>query len=89
MDIFNLITRNVEESVTESGIHELANDPEGKRIYFDYEPSGVLYLGYLLTPTKLIDLQEAGFKIVILLADVHAYPTGKDVTPRTSRESAA
>jgi tyrosyl-tRNA synthetase len=31
----------------------------------------------MLTANKLIDLQEAGFEIVVLLADVHAYLNGK------------
>lgn len=38
-----------------------------------YEPSGSLHLGHLLTANKLIDLQKAGFKVKILLADLHAY----------------
>jgi len=33
----------------------------------------VLHLGHLLTANKLIDLQEAGMEVVVLLADVHAY----------------
>jgi tyrosyl-tRNA synthetase len=30
-------------------------------------------MGHVLTVNKLIDLQKAGFKITVLLADVHAY----------------
>jgi len=77
MDTYDLITRNVEEVVTEAEVRDLANNPEGRRVYVGYEPSGVLHLGHLLTANKLIDLQEAGFEIVILLADVHAYLNGK------------
>ena len=77
MDAYELITRNVDEAVTEEEVRELATDPEGKRVYVGYEPSGVLHIGHLLTATKLIDLQEAGMEVVVLLADVHAYLNDK------------
>jgi tyrosyl-tRNA synthetase len=77
MDAFERITRNTEEAVTEEEVRELAAEPEGKRVYVGYEPSGVLHLGHLLGATKLIDMQEAGMDVVVLLADVHAYLNGK------------
>ncbi|WP_126661649.1 tyrosine--tRNA ligase [Haloterrigena salifodinae] len=77
MDTYDLITRNAEEVVTDEEVRELAADPGGKRAYVGYEPSGVLHLGHLLTANKLIDLQEAGMEVVVLLADVHAYLNGK------------
>ncbi len=77
MDTLELLTRNVEEAVTDEEVKALAADPAGKRVYVGYEPSGVLHIGHLLTANKLIDLQEAGMEIVVLLADVHAYLNGK------------
>jgi tyrosyl-tRNA synthetase len=77
MDAYERITRNAAEVVTDEEVRELAADPEGKRAYVGYEPSGVLHLGHLLTANKLIDLQEAGMEVVVLLADVHAYLNGK------------
>ncbi len=77
MDAYELIMRNAEEVVTDEEVRELAADPDGKRAYVGYEPSGVLHLGHLLTANKLIDLQEAGLEVVVLLADVHAYLNGK------------
>ncbi|WP_435363950.1 tyrosine--tRNA ligase [Haloarchaeobius sp. DYHT-AS-18] len=77
MDTYELITRNTEEVITEEEVRELAEDPTDKRVYVGYEPSGVLHVGHLLTANKLIDLQDAGFEVVILLADVHAYLNGK------------
>ena len=77
MDSYELITRNVDEVVTDEEVRELAADPEGKRAYVGYEPSGVLHVGHLLTANKLIDLQDAGMDVVVLLADVHAYLNGK------------
>jgi tyrosyl-tRNA synthetase len=77
MDAHDLLTRNAVEAVTEEEVRELAADPEGTRAYVGYEPSGRLHLGHMLTANKLIDLQEAGLEVVILLADVHAYLNGK------------
>ena len=77
MDAYERITRNVEEVVTDEEVRALAEDPSGARVYVGYEPSGVLHVGHLLTATKLIDLQEAGLEVVVLLADVHAYLNGK------------
>jgi tyrosyl-tRNA synthetase len=77
MDAYDRITRNASEVVTEDEVRTLAESPEGKRAYVGYEPSGVLHIGHMLTATKLIDLQEAGFEVTVLLADVHAYLNDK------------
>jgi tyrosyl-tRNA synthetase len=77
MDAYDRITRNAAEVVTEEEGRELAASPDGKRAYVGYEPSGVLHVGHMLTATKLIDLQDLGFEVVVLLADVHAYLNGK------------
>jgi len=77
MDTYELLSRNAAEVVTEEELRTLAEDPDGKRAYVGYEPSGVLHLGHLLTANKLIDLQDAGLDVVVLLADVHAYLNGK------------
>ncbi|QZA87772.1 tyrosine--tRNA ligase [Salinarchaeum sp. IM2453] len=77
MGTYELITRNAVEAITEEEVQEIAEDPDGKKAYVGYEPSGVLHIGHLLTANKLIELQEAGMDIVVLLADVHAYLNGK------------
>ncbi len=77
MDAYERITRNASEVVTEDEVRALAESPDGKRAYVGYEPSGVLHIGHMLTATKLIDLQEAGFDVTVLLADVHAYLNDK------------
>ncbi|MBS3759852.1 tyrosine--tRNA ligase [Halodesulfurarchaeum sp.] len=77
MDTYDLLTRNASEVVTDEELRTVAADPEGKRAYVGYEPSGVLHIGHLLTANKLIDLQDAGLEVVVLLADVHAYLNGK------------
>lgn len=45
--------------------------------YIGYEPSGSVHLGHAITVKKMIDLQNSGFKVKILLADLHAYLNGK------------
>jgi tyrosyl-tRNA synthetase len=77
MDTYERITRNATEVVTETEGRELAEAPDGTRAYVGSEPSGVLHIGHMLTATKLIDLQEAGFEVTVLLADVHAYLNDK------------
>ncbi|MFB6156237.1 MAG: tyrosine--tRNA ligase [Haloferacaceae archaeon] len=77
MDAHERVTRNAAEVVTEDEARALADDPEQRRAYVGYEPSGVLHVGHMLTANKLIDLQEAGFEVVVLLADVHAYLNDK------------
>lgn len=77
MDAHDRITRNTAEVVTTEEVRALAENPEGTRAYVGYEPSGVLHVGHMLTANKLIDLQAAGFEVVVLLADVHAYLNDK------------
>ncbi len=68
-----LATRNVEEVVTLEELRSLLESGEKLRAYVGYEPSGEVHLGHMMTVNKLMDLQEVGFEIVVLLADVHAY----------------
>jgi tyrosyl-tRNA synthetase len=77
MDRYELITRNTQEIVTIDGVNELLASDKTPTAYAGYEPSGKIHLGHVLTVNKLIDLQNAGFKITVLLADLHAYLNGK------------
>ena len=68
-----LIKRNTVEIVTEEELEKLLKEKKQPITYCGYEPSGPIHLGHLVTLTKLRDLQKAGFKVKILLADIHAY----------------
>ncbi len=68
-----LVTRNAEEIVTEEELRELLESNDRPTAYVGYEPSGEIHLGHMMTVQKLMDLQQAGFKVIVLLADVHAY----------------
>jgi tyrosyl-tRNA synthetase len=71
-DPFQLATRNTVEVVTEDDLRQ-ALSKERPRCYAGYEPSGEIHLGHLVTVNKLMDLQAAGFHVVVLLADLHAF----------------
>jgi tyrosyl-tRNA synthetase len=72
MDPYSLVTRNTVEIVTEEELHSLLVRPQ-IRAYAGYEPSGEIHLGHLVTINKLVDLKQAGFHVVVLLADLHAF----------------
>src|SRR4030042_6931483 len=73
MDKLSLITRNVEEIVTLDELRELIESKKRLTAYVGYEPSGKIHMGHVLTVNKLLDLQNVGFEIIVLLADLHAY----------------
>lgn len=73
MDRLSLIKRNTEEIVTHEELEKLLESGSTPRAYVGYEPSGKIHMGHVLTVNKLIDLQQSGFEITVLLADVHAY----------------
>jgi len=72
MDAYERATRNTVEVVTDDELRSLIQKP-AKRVYAGYEPSGEIHLGHLVTVNKLVDLQAAGFEVVVLLADLHAF----------------
>jgi len=67
-----IIKRNLVEVVTEEEMIEVLEKKKPKA-YVGYEPSGEIHLGHMMTVNKLIDLQQAGVDIIVLLADLHAY----------------
>jgi tyrosyl-tRNA synthetase len=72
MDAYDLVTRNTVEVVTDDELRTLLLQPK-KTVYAGYEPSGEIHLGHLVTINKLVDLQQAGFDVIVLLADLHAF----------------
>lgn len=87
MDPYSLVARNTVEIITEEELRSLLDKHE-KRVYTGYEPSGEIHLGHLVTINKLIDLKQAGFTVVVLLADLHAFLNRKG-TMQEVRELAA
>ena len=87
MDPYSLATRNTVETVTDDELQSLLTRPV-KKVYAGYEPSGEIHLGHLVTINKLIDLRDAGFEVIVLLADLHAFLNRKG-TMEEVREIAA
>ncbi len=71
-----LIARGAVEIVTEPELEELSKHKE-LAVYCGYEPSGKIHFGHMLTVRKLVDCQKAGARVVVLLADLHAYLNDK------------
>ncbi len=69
----DLIKRNTVEIVTEDELKQLLETKKKPVTYCGYETSGEVHLGHMVTVTKLMDLEKAGFKVKILLADWHAW----------------
>ncbi len=67
-----LIKRNTAEIISADALKELLDKKKKPRVYCGYEPNGPMHLGHFVTITKLMDLEKAGFEVVILLADIHA-----------------
>ena len=69
----DLITRNLGEIITEDELDDLLESKGEIIAYAGYEPSGPVHLGHFVSIRKLKDLQEAGIKVKVLLADYHAW----------------
>ncbi len=69
---WELVKKNTVEIITEEETKKLLKDKKNPVVYCGYEPSGPLHLGHFVTIIKLMDLVEAGFKVKVLLADIHA-----------------
>ena len=68
-----LVKRNSVEVIQESELEELLKQKNKPITYCGYEPSGEVHVGHMVTVTKLMDMEKAGFKVKILFADWHAW----------------
>lgn len=76
MDIqkrLEIISRNTIEIIEKDELKKLLEEKPRPVTYCGYEPSGEIHLGHMVTVTKLIDLEEAGFNVKVLFADWHAW----------------
>lgn len=75
---FNLITRNTDEVLMPEELKRLIEAGTPLKHYIGYEISGKLHIGQgLFTMLKIKDLQEAGVKTTILIADWHTWLNNK------------
>lgn len=70
---FKLITRNLEETLTEEELKELLDSGKPVRHYIGLEISGKAHVGWVFMMKKIKDLQDAGVEVQILLADWHTW----------------
>ena len=74
---YRLVTRNAEEIVTEEELKKMLATKGSPRAYIGFEPSGLVHLGWALVAAKIRDLVDAGFDVVVFMADWHAYINDK------------
>lgn len=87
---FNLITRNLEEVLTEEELNSLIESGQPLRHYIGLEISGKVHLGTgFAVMLKIKDLQEAEVKTTVLLANWHTWLNKKlDGTLETATKMA-
>ena len=83
---FELIKRNTEEILGEGELKEILTKKKNPVVYCGYELSGPMHLGHFVTIIKLKDFEKAGFKVKILLADVHSFLNRKGTEEEIKKE---
>src|SRR3989338_3159356 len=68
-----LVKRNLAEAVTEEELEKLLREKEHPSVYLGLAPTGKIHIGYFVPFMKLKDFIKAGFKVTLLLADLHAH----------------
>ena len=67
-----LIKRNTEEILTEGDLRKLLKEKKQPVVYWGTAVTGKPHVGYFFPMLKIADFLKAGFKVKILLADLHA-----------------
>lgn len=67
----DLIKRNTQEIITESELLELLKEKKHPVVYLGTSVTGRPHIGYFAWVQKLADFLKAGFKVKVLLADIH------------------
>ncbi|HHE36778.1 MAG TPA: tyrosine--tRNA ligase [Candidatus Woesearchaeota archaeon] len=68
---FELIKRNTQEIVTEEELKKLLKEKKQPVVYIGVAITGRPHIGYFVWVLKLADFLRAGFKVKLLLADLH------------------
>ena len=68
---FELIKRNTEEIVTEDDLKELLKAKKQPAVFLGTAVTGRPHIAYFIFVLKLADFLKAGFKVKLLLADLH------------------
>jgi tyrosyl-tRNA synthetase len=77
-DRYKMITRNTVELLTSEDLRARLEEKEELRGYIGFEPSGLMHIAQgIICARKIKDLTEAGCKMVVYMADWHAYINDK------------
>jgi len=68
----DLVLRNTHEVISREEIIKLLKEKKKPSVYIGTAPTGRPHIGYFMWGLKVADLLNAGFKVKILLADLHA-----------------
>tara|TARA_Y100000310_G_scaffold89923_1_gene87044 strand:+ start:11155 stop:12174 length:1020 start_codon:yes stop_codon:yes gene_type:complete len=68
---FNLIKRNTQEIVKEDELKDLLKSKKQPSVYLGWSITGRPHIAYFIPCIKLADFLKAGFKVKLLLADLH------------------
>lgn len=68
---FDLIVRNTEEVITKEELKKLLQEKKKPSVYLGTAITGRPHIGYFVWVLKLSDFLKAGFKVKLLLADIH------------------
>ena len=74
---FQVITRNLAETLTEEDLKHLLETNTPLRHYIGFEISGKLHIGHFFQLMKIKDVQDAGGETIIWLADLHSVVNDK------------
>jgi len=75
---YELITRNLQEVIGGDELKKLLSEKKEISLYWGTMPTGSPHVSYLYPFTKIADFLNAGIKVKILLADLHAALDGVD-----------
>ncbi len=73
---FNLITRNLQEVISEEELRELLKKKKDLSVYWGTMTTGSPHISYYFPLLKISDFLKAGLKVKILIADLHAALAG-------------
>lgn len=68
---FELIKRNTAEILTEEELRKLLKEKKEPSMYLGTAITGAPHIGYFVWVIKMADFLKAGFKVKLLLADLH------------------
>lgn len=69
---YQLITRNLKETLVDSTVLKKIIDARPLRVYWGTSCTGKIHIGYVVQMLKILDYLKAGCEVTILIADLHA-----------------